>query len=103
MSGVFFGGVATVVSVPTIGRAWAACDVGSNAANSMSLLFLTPLIWIAAALPWIILHGTLGRGHRLAVVTARRNLERCFSGKTWRNKNGDEWRSPLSARKNQTC
>lgn len=70
LSGVFFGSVATVVSVPTIGRAWTACDVGSNAANSLSLLFLTPLIWIAAAFPWIILHGVLGRGHRLAALTA---------------------------------
>ncbi len=68
MSGVLVGGVATVVSVPTIGRAGAACDVGSNAANS--LLFLTPLIWIVAAFPWIILHGLLGRGHRPAAGLA---------------------------------
>jgi hypothetical protein len=70
MSGVLVGGVATVVSVPTIGRAGAACDVGSNAANSLGLLFLTPFIWVAAAFPWIILHGTLGRGHPRAAVTA---------------------------------
>ena len=68
--GVLFGGLTAVVSVPTIGRAWAACDVGSNAANSMSLLFLAPLIWIAAAVPWVSFHGTLGRRHRLAATTA---------------------------------
>jgi hypothetical protein len=70
MFGVRFGGLTAMVSVPTIGRAWAACDVGSSAANSTSLLFLTPLIWIAAAVPWVILHATLGRHHRLAATTA---------------------------------
>lgn len=64
-SAVLFGGLATVVSVAAVGRAWAACDIGTNAAaNNMTLLFLAPLIWIAAAVPWVILHNTLGRRHR---------------------------------------
>ena len=69
--GVLFGGLTAVVSTAAIGRAWAACDVGINAAaNSMTLLFLAPLIWIAAAIPWVILHGTLGRRHRRAALAA---------------------------------
>ncbi|WP_254390264.1 hypothetical protein [Streptomyces sp. AC550_RSS872] len=68
---VLFGGLTAVVSVAAVGRAWAACDIGANAAaNSMTLLFLAPLIWIAAAVPWVILHKTLGRRHRrTALIT----------------------------------
>lgn len=36
----------------------------------MTLLFLAPLIWIAAAVPWVILHSTLGRRHRRTALTA---------------------------------
>lgn len=69
--GVFFGGLTAVVSIAAIGRAWAACGIGSSAAaNSMTLLFLAPLIWIAAAVPWVILHSTLGRRHRRTALTA---------------------------------
>ncbi|GAA5022663.1 hypothetical protein GCM10023335_54730 [Streptomyces siamensis] len=63
--GVLFGGLTAVVTIAAIGRAWAACDIGVNAAaNSMTLLFLAPLIWIATTVPWVILHSTLGRRHR---------------------------------------
>ncbi|MFG2726693.1 hypothetical protein [Streptomyces canus] len=42
-SGVLLGGLTAVVCVAAIGRAWAACDVGVNAAaNSTTLLFLVP-------------------------------------------------------------
>ena len=69
--GVLFGALTAVVSIAAIGRAWAACDIGSSAAaNGMTLLFLAPLIWIAAAVPWVILHGTLGRRHRRTALTA---------------------------------
>ncbi|MEV0472873.1 hypothetical protein [Streptomyces prunicolor] len=69
--GVLFGGLTAVVTVAAIGRAWAACDIGVNAgANSATLLFLAPLIWIAAAVPWVILHGTLGRRHRRTALLA---------------------------------
>ena len=58
-----------MASVAAVGRAWAACDIGVNAAaNSLSLLFLTPLIWLTAAVPWVILYGTLGRRHRSAAL-----------------------------------
>lgn len=60
-----------MVSVAAVGRAWAACDVGGDAAaNGMTLLFLAPLIWVAAAVPWVILYGTLGRRHRRAAPAA---------------------------------
>ena len=63
--GVLLGGLTAVVSVTAIGRTWAACDTGNGAAaNGMTLLFLTPLIWIAAAVPWIAVRSTLGRRHR---------------------------------------
>src|SRR4051812_32951421 len=69
--GALFGGLTSLVSIATIGRAWAACDIGVNeGANSMTLLFLAPLIWIAAAVPWVVLYGTLGRRHRGSAVTA---------------------------------
>ncbi|WP_051947847.1 hypothetical protein [Streptomyces scabiei] len=68
--GALFGGLTAVVSVAAIGRAWAACDVGSGAADGMTLLLLAPLVWIAAAIPWTILHGTLGRRHRWAALAA---------------------------------
>ncbi|MFI6544813.1 hypothetical protein ACIBO9_16385 [Streptomyces prunicolor] len=69
--GVLFGGLTAVVTVAAIGRAWSACDIGVNAgANSATLLFLAPLIWIAAAVPWVILHGTLGRRHRRTALIA---------------------------------
>ncbi|KOG37291.1 hypothetical protein AQJ84_24370 [Streptomyces resistomycificus] len=69
--GVLFGGLASVVCVVTIGRVWAACDVGVNAAaDSMTLLLLAPLIWIAVAVSWVVLYGTLGRRHRRAALTA---------------------------------
>lgn len=68
---VLFGGLTAVVTVAATGRAWAACDIGINAAaNSMTLLFLAPLIWIAAAVPWVILHSTLGKRHRRTALTA---------------------------------
>ncbi|MCL7427172.1 hypothetical protein [Streptomyces sp. YS415] len=63
--GVLFAGLTAVVTVAAIGRAWTACDIGINAAaNSLTLLFLAPLIWLAGAVPWVILHSTLGRRHR---------------------------------------
>lgn len=69
--GVLFGGLTTVVSLAAIERAWAACDTGVNAAaNGTTLLFLAPLIWIAAVVPWVILHSTLGRRHRRTALTA---------------------------------
>jgi len=69
--GVLFGGLASVVSVAVIGSVWAECDIGVNsAADSGTLLFLVPLLWIAAAVPWVVLHGTLGRRHRGAALTA---------------------------------
>ncbi|MFI5793229.1 hypothetical protein [Streptomyces sp. NPDC051677] len=59
------------MSTVAIGRSWAACDIGINAAaNSMILLFLAPLIWIAAAVPWTVLHRALGKRHRGAAMTA---------------------------------
>lgn len=68
--GFVFGGLTAVVSTVAIGRAWAACDIGSGAAaNSITLLFLAPLIWIAAAAPWVILYGTLGKRHRRTALT----------------------------------
>lgn len=69
--GVLFGGLASLVSVVGIGRTWGACDIGVNAAaDSMTLLFLAPVIWVAAAVPWAVLYGTLGRRHRAAALTA---------------------------------
>jgi hypothetical protein len=70
-SGVLLGGLTAVVCVAAIGRAWDACEVGVNAAaNSMTLLFLVPLIWIATSVPWVILHSTLGRRYpHTALVT----------------------------------
>ncbi|MFF6783361.1 hypothetical protein [Streptomyces sp. NPDC012510] len=54
-----------MVSIVLVGRAWAACGIGSGtAANTMTLLFLAPLIGLAAAVPWVILYSTLGRRHR---------------------------------------
>ncbi|MFB7333761.1 hypothetical protein ACFC00_19235 [Streptomyces adustus] len=70
-SGALIGGLTAVVTIAAIGRAWAACDIGVNAAaNSMTLLFLAPLIWIAAAVPWVILHSTLGRRHHRTALMA---------------------------------
>jgi hypothetical protein len=67
--GVLFGGLASAVSTVTIGRIWAACDIGVNAnATSLTLLVLSPLIWIAAAVPWIVLYGTLGKHHPRAAL-----------------------------------
>ncbi len=69
--GVLVGGLTAVVTVTATGRAWAACDVGGDAgANSMTLLFLAPLIWMATAVPWVMLHSTLGRRHRRTALTA---------------------------------
>ncbi|NUR41786.1 MAG: hypothetical protein HOV73_17040 [Streptomyces sp.] len=69
--GILFGGLTAAVSVTAIGRAWAACDIGGGAAaNGMTLLILTPLVWVAAALPWIVLRGTLGRRHHRAAWAA---------------------------------
>lgn len=79
--GALFGAFSSVVSVMAIGRAWAACDVGVNAAaNSMTLLFLAPVIWVAAAVPWVVLYGTLGRHHRGSAVAAGLVVTVCF---TW--------------------
>ncbi|MFD7877646.1 hypothetical protein ACFV5G_26705 [Streptomyces sp. NPDC059766] len=51
-----------MVSLTAVGRVWAACDIGINAAaDSLTLLFLAPLIWIATAVVWVVLYGTLGR------------------------------------------
>lgn len=70
-SGVLLCGLTSVVATAAIGRAWAACDVGSNAAaNSMNLLFLAPLVWIAAAVPWVLLRSTLGKRHHRSALTA---------------------------------
>ncbi|WP_405725591.1 hypothetical protein OG885_03170 [Streptomyces sp. NBC_00028] len=75
------GGLTAVVSVAAIGRAWAACDIGGGAAaNGMTLLVLTPLIWIAAALPWIVLNSTLGRRHSGAAWAAGLLFALCL---TW--------------------
>ncbi|PWI12886.1 hypothetical protein DI272_01025 [Streptomyces sp. Act143] len=69
--GVLVGGLTAVVTVTAIGRAWAACDTGIGAAaNGMTLLFLAPLLWVAAAVPWIAVHSTLGRRHRTAAWAA---------------------------------
>lgn len=69
--GILFGGLSSGVSVTAIGRVWAACDVGVNAAaDTMSLLLLLPLAWITAAVPWVVLYGTLGRRRRGAALTA---------------------------------
>nr|CEL22443.1 hypothetical protein [Kibdelosporangium sp. MJ126-NF4] len=69
--GVLVSGLAAVVSIVLIGRAWAACDVGVNAsANGMALLVLAPLIWIATAVVWVILYSTLGRLHPTLALTA---------------------------------
>ncbi|MFJ9720813.1 hypothetical protein ACIRPQ_33575 [Streptomyces sp. NPDC101213] len=64
-----------------IGRAWAACDIGGGAAaNGATLLFLAPLTWIAAALPWMALHATLGRRHPGAALAVGLALTLWF---TW--------------------
>ncbi|MEQ8146239.1 hypothetical protein [Streptomyces sp. OP7] len=69
--GVLFGGLTSVVSVAVIGRAWAACDVGSgSAANSVTLLFLAPLVWVAAGIPCGTLYGALARRGRGTALTA---------------------------------
>ncbi|AVV44480.1 hypothetical protein PYK79_25635 [Streptomyces sp. ID05-04B] len=69
--GTVFGGLTAVVSVVAVGRAWASCDVGVNAGADLgTLLFLAPVVWLAAAAPWPVLRGTLGRTHpRAALVT----------------------------------
>ncbi len=68
--GVLFGGLTAVVSTAAIGNAWATCDIGNGVTNGMTLLFLFPPIWIAAAVPWVILHSTIGRRHRRTTLTA---------------------------------
>lgn len=69
--GVVFGGLTSLASIVAIGQTWAACDIGVNAgANSLTLLFLGPVIWVAAAIPWVVLYGTLGRRHRGVALTA---------------------------------
>lgn len=69
--GAVFGGLAAVVTIVAIGSVWAACDVGGNAAaNGTALLFLAPLIWIAAAVPWVVLQGTVGRRHHTTALMA---------------------------------
>lgn len=68
--GVLVGALTAVVSTPAIGSAWAACDIGNGVTNGMTLLFLAPLIWIAAAVPWGIPHSTLGKRHRRTALTA---------------------------------
>lgn len=69
--GVLVGGLTSVVSIAVVGRVWAACDIGANgAADGMTLLGLAPVVWIAAAVPWVVLHGTLGRRHPRAALAA---------------------------------
>ena len=69
--GFLCGGLTAVAAIAVIGRAWAACDIGSSAAaNGMTLLVLAPLIWIAASVPWVILYGTLGTRHSGTALTA---------------------------------
>ncbi|MFF9621370.1 hypothetical protein [Streptomyces griseosporeus] len=69
--GVGVGGVTGPAAVVAVGRVWAACDIGVNAAaNSLTLVFLAPLAWLAAALPWVALYGTLGRRHRALALAA---------------------------------
>lgn len=69
--GIALGGVTSLVSIVTIGQVWATCDVGGNAStHSLSLLFLVPFIWFAAAVPWVVLYGALGRHHRGAALAA---------------------------------
>ncbi|NHI06572.1 hypothetical protein STPH2_1935 [Streptomyces sp. KO7888] len=58
------------VSTAATGSTWAACDIGNGVTNGMALLILAPLTWIAAAVPWVILHSTLGRRHRRTARTA---------------------------------
>ncbi|WP_238426621.1 hypothetical protein [Streptomyces adustus] len=54
--GGLFGGLTAVVSLTAIGRVWAACDIGTDAAaDSMTLLFLAPPIWIATTVAWVVL------------------------------------------------
>ncbi|MCO4700300.1 hypothetical protein LRR80_06405 [Streptomyces sp. RO-S4] len=60
-----------MVSVAVIGRAWAACDVGpGSAANNVTLLFLAPVVWAAAAIPCAVLYGALARRRRRTALTA---------------------------------
>jgi hypothetical protein len=68
--GVLFGGLTAVVCTAAIGSAWAACDIGNGVTNGMTLLFLAPLIWFAAVVPWMLLHSTVGRRHRRTAHTA---------------------------------
>ncbi|MEU1183523.1 hypothetical protein ABZ464_38985 [Streptomyces sp. NPDC005820] len=69
--GVVVGGLTSLVCVVVIGRVWADCGIGANAAaDSMTLLLLAPLLWIAAAVPWVVLLGTLGRRHPGPALTA---------------------------------
>jgi hypothetical protein len=69
--GVLFGGLTSLVSTVVIGRVWAACDIGVGAAaNSLTLLVLAPLIWIATAIPLGVLHGVLVGRHRRAALAA---------------------------------
>jgi hypothetical protein len=79
--GVFFGGLTSLVSTVAIGRVWAACDIGGGAAaNSLPLLFLAPLIWIATAIPLGVLYGVVGGRHRRAALAAGLLLTVCC---TW--------------------
>lgn len=69
--GVLFGALTAMVSVAAIGRAWAACDIGGNAAaNGMTLLVLAAPAGVAAAVPWVVLRGTLGRSRQGAALAA---------------------------------
>ncbi|MGW1275044.1 hypothetical protein [Streptomyces sp. NPDC002491] len=71
VAGAAFGGLTAAVSVTAVGRAWASCDVGVNAAaNTGALLFLIPVIWLAAAVPLTVLHGALGRTRPRTAFTA---------------------------------
>ena len=46
----------------------------------MTLLFLAPLLWIAAAVPWVILHSTLGRRQRRTALVAGLVFTLCSPG-----------------------
>ena len=76
---VLFGGLTAVMSTAAMGRAWAACAIGSSAANGLTSLFPAPLIWIAAAVLWVIPHSALGRRHRRTALTAQKSSSPCGS------------------------
>ncbi|MFI2436151.1 hypothetical protein [Streptomyces sp. NPDC018693] len=71
------------MSTVVIAKVWETCDTGVNAsANSLTLLFLVPVIWPAAALHWLVVHGALG-GRWPAVALAAGVGSVCGSRGSW--------------------